>query len=177
MSFSISGKNYRFGYKASGDSSELVRLCTDYGLVANIVSAVMDERQSSSCNGVSTNCPVEREMVSSTRIRQALGMGDIGCVTKLLGRKHRLVFVLNGECIFADRKITLPKSSMLNLPPKDGVYDDCNLVVEEEFVCPCKVTFDQDTIYLECDGSISLLQLDDHSHNKQLIAIEFGCSR
>lgn len=140
------------------------------------MDAVMDERQSSSCNGLSTNCPVEREMVSSTRIRKALGMGDIGSVTKLLGRKHRLVLVMNRECIFTDYRISLPKSSMLNLPPKDGVYDDCNLVVEEKFVCPCKVTFDLDTIHVECDRSMLLLQLDDHSHNKQLLAIEFGCS-
>ncbi|KAJ4958498.1 hypothetical protein NE237_025609 [Protea cynaroides] len=39
------GENYRFGYKAAGDASELVKLCEEYGLGAYIVSSVVDRHQ------------------------------------------------------------------------------------------------------------------------------------
>ncbi|CAL9243837.1 unnamed protein product [Arabidopsis halleri] len=43
----VAGENYRFGYKASGDASELVRLCEEYGITAYIINSVMDKKQGS----------------------------------------------------------------------------------------------------------------------------------
>ena len=43
----VIGENYRFGYKAAGDASDLVRLGEEYGLGAYIISSVMDKKQDS----------------------------------------------------------------------------------------------------------------------------------
>ncbi|RVX16167.1 FAD synthetase 1, chloroplastic [Vitis vinifera] len=43
----FSSENYRFGYKAAGDSSELVRLCEEFGMGAYIIKPVMDNNQDS----------------------------------------------------------------------------------------------------------------------------------
>ena len=38
----MTGENYRFGYKASGDAIELVKLCQEFGLSDFIVRSIMD---------------------------------------------------------------------------------------------------------------------------------------
>lgn len=43
----MTGENYRFGYKASGDAAELVKLCEEFGLSAFIVRSVMDTAKGS----------------------------------------------------------------------------------------------------------------------------------
>ncbi|PWA70613.1 FAD synthetase [Artemisia annua] len=39
------GKNYRFGYRAAGDVTELSRLCELYDIEAYIINPVMDKNQ------------------------------------------------------------------------------------------------------------------------------------
>ncbi|EFJ21383.1 hypothetical protein SELMODRAFT_56432, partial [Selaginella moellendorffii] len=84
----VAGENYRFGYKAAGDSSELKKLCKEWGLDVFVVEAVMDkfDQAPSSVQGDAR----DRGQVSSTRVRKALADGNMKRVTNLLGRNHRL---------------------------------------------------------------------------------------
>ncbi|BBM98416.1 FAD synthetase [Marchantia polymorpha subsp. ruderalis] len=122
----VAGANYRFGYKAAGDASDLVHLCNDYGLQAFIVDPVMDtfdaDVQKDDMSGTSR----EKGQVSSTRVRRALAKGDLERVASLLGRKHRLVLSLE-NCRQERDVLTIPLKNALNQAPREGCYD-CTLV-------------------------------------------------
>ncbi|KAL1832691.1 hypothetical protein ACET3Z_002342 [Daucus carota] len=147
----VAGKNYRFGYRASGDASDLVKLCEEYGMEAYIINSVMDKKQDS--RAISLDNPKEQGQVSSTRVRHALDMGDMTYVSELLGRKHRLMLMWNAGEKFTreNNRISASKSCLLNLPPKEGLYENCSVVIGDENSVPCRVNIDTTHIYLELD--------------------------
>ncbi|XP_076949009.1 FAD synthetase 2, chloroplastic-like isoform X2 [Bidens hawaiensis] len=169
----VAGKNYRFGYRASGDASELSRLCEEYGIEAYIINPVMDQKQII-LNKEFTDAK-ERGQVSSTRVRYALSEGDMNYVSELLGRHHRLILVLNDDQSFISNRNTIshPKSCLLNLPPKEGVYENCSIVFgkENENVVPCRVAVDRDNIRLEL---VEIDCIDIPSGDLRYLNIEFG---
>ncbi|GER46070.1 nucleotidylyl transferase superfamily protein [Striga asiatica] len=175
----VAGQNYRFGYKAAGDSSDLVRLCDEYGMKASIVDSVMDKKQEffkeidhRHHNGTIN----ERGQVSSTRVRLALADCDMNYVSQLLGRKHRLMMMVkNEENLLRDgKKLSASRSCLLNLPPKEGFYSNCSLVVgENESFVPCKVVIDTTTIHMELD-ELSSPHIIFSDRNFDLLGIEFG---
>ncbi|WJZ97514.1 hypothetical protein VitviT2T_016114 [Vitis vinifera] len=147
----VAGENYRFGYKAAGDSSELVRLCEEFGMGAYIIKPVMDNNQDSR-NTASSNSK-ERGQVSSTRVRHALSIGDMKYVSELLGRQHRLILTAQYQEAFTSskHKVSAPKSCLLNLPPKEGLYENCSLLIDDENPVSCRVVIDTTHIHLEFD--------------------------
>lgn len=169
----MAGQNYRFGYRAAGDSSDLVRLCEEYGLRASIINSVMDKNQESKDIG-STNSN-EQGQVSSTRVRHALATGDMTYVSQLLGRHHRLMAMIkDDEDLFKDRKrLSAPRSCLLNLAPKEGTYENCSLIIGDEDVVPCRFSIDERDIHLEFD------ELAPHIHisSQNLLGIDFGDSK
>lgn len=152
------GANYRFGFKAAGDASDLVRLCQEYGLQAAIVDPVMD--------GLRLTSPVviddssrEKGQVSTTRVRKALAKGNMKRVAELLGRKHRLIIRLDNS-IRNGNIIKLSVANVLNQPPKLGIYD-CRLVLEEnaDDWCP-----DRMEGRVRIESNVIVLELQDSSH-------------
>lgn len=128
----VAGANYRFGYKAAGDASDLAQLCGEFGLEVFIVDPVMDEseksgRRSDDVTGENTR---EKGQVSSTRVRKALGIGDIKRVTRLLGRDHRLVFTIDA-CSVEANTICAPILHALNQVPADGMYGSRVFLTDE----------------------------------------------
>ncbi|XP_047966995.1 FAD synthetase 1, chloroplastic [Salvia hispanica] len=175
----VAGENYRFGYKAAGNSSDLVRLCDEYGMKACIIKTVMDKHQYSTDVGSNSGSSQERGQVSSTRVRQALGNGDMRYVSELLGRHHRLMLMIrNSENIFSDRKRLSVKyrPCLLNLPPKEGVYENCSLVVGDESPVICRVTIDSTCIHLELDEQEVAHHMNSSAQNL-LLGIDFGESK
>ncbi|GKU90893.1 hypothetical protein SLEP1_g4837 [Rubroshorea leprosula] len=171
----VAGENYRFGYKAAGDASELQRLCDEYGLGTFIINSVMDKKQD--VRHINSSNLKERGQVSSTRVRHALAVGDMQYVSELLGRRHRLFLVVKDwkELISAGSKyrISAPKSCLLNLPPKEGFYESCSLFFgDEENPVTCRVFIDTTQIHLELDQN----DLCDYHNSQdfQLLGIEFG---
>ncbi|XP_072951432.1 FAD synthetase, chloroplastic [Typha angustifolia] len=168
----VAGENYRFGYKASGDALELVRLCKEYGLSAFIVSSVLDKTQCS-YNGASRGInSTDKGQVSSTRVRRALAVGDMEYVSELLGRRHRVVLRLDEQCVCMDRRILAPRSSMLNQPPGDGMYKNCIILINDAFIGPCRVIINAENIDIEFDGE-SFWERNPNQEGR-LIGIEFG---
>ncbi|KAL3650639.1 hypothetical protein CASFOL_007042 [Castilleja foliolosa] len=152
----VAGENYRFGYKAAGDSSDLVRLCKEYGMKASIVNPVMDKKnRPESKDNMDSNNSNEQGQVSSTRVRRALANGDMGYVSELLGRNHRLI-ITPPFVVEKNKRLSAPRSCLLNLPPKEGVYRNCSLVIGDgdddgNVVIPCGVVIDTTDIHLEFD--------------------------
>ncbi|KAI3419958.1 FAD synthase [Psidium guajava] len=171
----VAGENYRFGYKAAGDALELSRLCRECGMSAYIIKSVMDKNQEfCHLDAIDLN---ERGQVSSTRVRHALAAGDMNYVSELLGRRHRLVIEIKGREVISGPKQSFwaPKSCLLNLAPKDGVYDNCYIVSGQENLVPCRVVIDTAAIHVQMDETGAC---DDFgTRDFQLLHIEFGDSR
>ncbi|KAM7278920.1 hypothetical protein ACFE04_006054 [Oxalis oulophora] len=169
----VAGENYRFGYKAAGDATELMRLCNEYGIQARIINCVMDQYQNPVISD-SGNLK-DRGQVSSTRVRAALAKGDITYVSKLLGRPHRLIMRPNEGEMFhisgssSKFSLSVPKSCALNLLPKEGLYDKCSLLYADEKSEACQVLIDSENLYLQLDGS-SVYNFE----SLHLLGIDFG---
>lgn len=167
------GENYRFGYKAAGDASELARLCGEYGMDAYIISSVMDKNQD--LRRIDSNDSKERGQVSSTRVRYALALGDMEYVSQLLGRPHRLILKTterNRFTVSSRGRISAPKSCSLNLAPGDGTYNNCFLVTGHGNFVPCRVVIDTTDIHVEI-GEAGLCNFNGSS-NLELLRLEFG---
>uniref|UniRef100_A0A5B7BFI6 FAD synthase n=1 Tax=Davidia involucrata TaxID=16924 RepID=A0A5B7BFI6_DAVIN len=172
----VAGENYRFGYKAAGDASELVRLCEEYGMGAYIINPVMDKKQDSSTSIGGSSKLKEQGQVSSTRVRHALALGDMKYVSELLGRQHRLVLTAEEQEMFTINKnsVSAPKSCLLNLPPKEGLYENCCVLIGEENVVPCKVIIDTTHIHLESDEVATTCIHMTTSQDFRFLGINFG---
>ncbi|KAK4766154.1 hypothetical protein SAY87_007796 [Trapa incisa] len=169
----VAGENYRFGYKASGDSSELARLCGEHGMDAYIISSVMDKNQD--LRHLDSNDLKERGQVSSTRVRHALALGEMEYVSQLLGRPHRLILKSSehSRFILSSRdRISAPKTCSLNLGPRDGTYDDCFLVTGHGNSVPCRVVIDTTHTHVEMEEA-GLCNFNGSS-NMEFLHIEFG---
>ncbi|WCJ38994.1 Nucleotidylyl transferase superfamily protein [Euphorbia peplus] len=172
----VAGENYRFGYKASGDASDLVRLCDEYGIGAYIINSVMD-RSKDPKNSDSIDVK-DRGQVSSTRVRHALAIGDMKYVSELLGRRHRLVLMLKDQKGFTSGnnsrwRITASKSCLLNLPPKDGLYENCFLMLDNEIPVRCDVFIDSTHVHLEMDDLVDLSN-STICQDFHILGVEFG---
>ncbi|CAL0316244.1 unnamed protein product [Lupinus luteus] len=167
----VAGENYRFGYKAAGDALELEKLCEEYGMEAYIIKSVMDKSHSAANLGSSTNSK-EKGQVSSTRVREALAVGDMRYVLELLGRPHRLILMATDQERFSvgQYKVSAPKSCLLNLAPKEGLYEKCSLILGQDNVQQCRVVIDTKFVYVETESDIFAAQ------NLQFLHIEFGDS-
>ncbi|XP_010521952.1 PREDICTED: FAD synthetase 2, chloroplastic [Tarenaya hassleriana] len=167
----VAGENYRFGYRASGDTAELVRLCGEYGIGAYVINSVMDKNQYS--RGSETEDREDRGQVSSTRVRHALALGDMEYVTELLGRPHRLISRVGTRDLSSDGMISVPRSSLLNLPPRNGVYEGCSVLVSGKIPVSCSVVIDTYGVRVETEEPPCLWN-SDAAQEFQLLGIEFG---
>ena len=104
----VVGENFRFGYKASGDVGDLVRIMREHGGDALAVEVRGDGAE-----------------ISSTRIRELLARGEVAEAAELLGRPY----AVRGEVAVGDRRgrtIGFPTANVVPDPavvvPETGVY-------------------------------------------------------
>ncbi len=104
----VVGDDFRFGHQRQGDFALLQQAGEEYGFqVVNMHTFSIDEHR-----------------VSSTRVRTALGKGDLACAEKLLGRPYRMSgCVAHGQK--RGRTIGFPTANIhlhRNKVPISGVY-------------------------------------------------------
>nr|DAD27544.1 TPA_asm: hypothetical protein HUJ06_029012 [Nelumbo nucifera] len=148
----VAGENYRFGYRAAGDAFELVRLCEEFGMRSYIVSSIMDKNQCSTNKDFIDS--KDKGQVSSTRVRHYLSEGNMKHVSELLGRKHRLILKMTDQegLVITKNRMSASRLCLLNLPPKDGVYENCSLLVGDNIFVPCRTIIETTWIHVELDG-------------------------
>ncbi|HEY3293217.1 MAG TPA: bifunctional riboflavin kinase/FAD synthetase [Candidatus Nanopelagicaceae bacterium] len=106
----VVGANFTYGHKAAGKVGDLIESGKMHGFFAEEV-AIQD---------------FEGAPISSTRIRDAVAIGDVENAAKLLSRPHRLEgIVVHGEK--RGREIGYPTANLgystsFNTVPSDGVY-------------------------------------------------------
>ena len=103
------GFNYRFGYRAKGNSELLTSLGEELGFNTHVMPPVM----------------VDGEVVSSTLIRELIRSGDIDECDRFLGRNY----TIGGEVVVGNRlgkSIGFPTSNIMidetMVTPPNGVY-------------------------------------------------------
>lgn len=104
----VEGFNFRFGRARTGDTTELRRLCDKHGVRFREVQPLLD-------NG---------EAVSSSRIRTAVGSGDVEAATRLLGREYTITGTVETGAK-RGRTIGFPTANLggvRTLVPGTGVY-------------------------------------------------------
>jgi len=106
----VVGANFTYGHRAAGKVADLIESGKAHGFFAEEVE-IQD---------------FEGAPVSSTRIRDAVALGDVESAAKLLSRPHRLEgIVVHGEK--RGREIGYPTANLgfstsFNTVPSDGVY-------------------------------------------------------
>lgn len=134
------GFDYRFGYKAQGDSHYLKELGKINGFSVNIIDPIY----------------VEDEIVSSTSIRNLLRDGNIRKANKFLGRNYTLTgTVISGRS--RGRELGFPTANMkLNdnyVIPKIGVYKTFTHIGDRKLLSLTNIgynpTFDEKELKIE----------------------------
>eukprot|EP00899_Mesostigma_viride_P025598 jgi/Mesvir1/6222/Mv00902-RA.1 len=124
----VAGRNFRFGFKAKGTSTDLELLGQKHGLKVGIVDVLalamceISGAEAEDCEPGTLTCfPVQvgdaRE-VSSTRVRRALLEGDVQLVAELTDRLYRLVVDLPPSDMMDPGAAVLDQGPMARLVPK-----------------------------------------------------------
>lgn len=113
-----SGRNFHFGFHATGGPELLARKATVFGYTYETLEPI----------------EIDGERVSSTRIREELAAGRVELAGKLLGRPHQVCSpVYSGEAL--GRQIGFPTANLApdgeGLLPAGGVYAGFAFVDEE----------------------------------------------
>lgn len=104
----VEGPNFGFGRDRGGDAGLLGRWCAEEGLAFEVVEPT----------------EIDGAIVSSSRIREALGRGDVAEAANLLGRPHRL----RGRVVRGAGRgagLGFPTANLGGIDtqiPEDGVY-------------------------------------------------------
>lgn len=146
----VAGVNYKFGYRASGDADMLKRLGEERGMDVKILELVTD-----SANGVGG-------IISSTRVREAVMVGDILAANALLGRPYRLVVDAPPGVVQSPSSngsdLVFEAGNALNQLPCSGSYSCTITALENSFpvdIAGCRVLYRQEAIAtIDSDGHI-----------------------
>lgn len=136
----VVGFDYKFGYKATGNSEVLKQLGKNYGFEVIIIGPVYSDNN----------------IVSSTLIRKLLKMGKIKEANELLGRP----FTMDGKVVGGEKRgksMGFPTANLSieynYLIPKFGVYKTKTVVNNKEYLSLTNVgtnpTFDEGKIHIE----------------------------
>jgi FAD synthase len=118
----VAGANFRFGFKAAGDSAALSQLCAERGMRCAVVGLLMRRQEG--------QLPADDDngAVSSSRVREQLAAGRVEAAARSLGRPHRVVFVVgvgsspSGGDGAGDFVPLAPSEALRNQPPAEGEY-------------------------------------------------------
>ena len=108
----VVGSNYRFGYKAAGTARTLKTLGAEYGMKVEIVNLL--ENNEGIQHGLG-------DVVSSSKIREALSRGDMALVEQCMGRGYRLIALADTQRLHEGHYVDY--SSCMNQYPMVGEYD------------------------------------------------------
>lgn len=153
------GFDYRFGYKASGDSYYLVELSKKYDFEVKVVEPVY----------------VDNKVVSSSRIRELISEGKVEESKKMLGRPYTLI----GKVIPGSKrgnKLGFPTANIELTDdfaiPKTGVYLTNTIVDNKRYISATNIgynpTFNEDVLKIETH----ILNFEENIYGKT-IEIEF----
>ncbi len=134
------GFDYRFGYKASGDSKYLTELGEKYNIEVIVLSPVYKDH----------------EIISSSRIRELIGNGNITDVSNILGRPYSIIGkVIPGKN--RGNKLGFPTANIEPIDnyviPKNGVYITYTIIDDKIYISATNIgynpTFNEDILKIE----------------------------
>ena len=136
----VVGFDYKFGYKASGDSKYLLELGEKYNIDVIVLDPVYENN----------------EIISSSIIRKLITFGNMDEVTKMLGRPYSILGkVVTGKN--RGNKLGFPTANMEPVDsyaiPKNGVYHTNTIIDNKKYLSATNIgynpTFDEDILKIE----------------------------
>ena len=158
----VVGIDYRFGYKASGDTNTLLKLGEKYGVEVIIFNPIY----------------FEGNIVSSSRIRQSILNGDMNKANQMLGRDYSIIGkVVKGKELGS--KLGFPTANIVPeinyVIPKYGVYSTETIVDNKIYLSATSVgynpTFAENSIKIE--SHIIDFNKNIYNRNIELLFIEY----
>lgn len=136
----VVGFDYKFGYKASGDSSYLLELGEKYNIDVIVLDPVYKNN----------------EIISSSAIRKLIVLGHINEVTKMLGHPYSILGkVVTGKN--RGNKLGFPTANTEPIDnyviPKNGVYITNTIINNKRYLSATNIgfnpTFDENILKIE----------------------------
>lgn len=136
----VVGFDYRFGYKASGDSNYLMELGKKYGIDVIVLDPVYENN----------------EIISSSSIRELIANGNIMDVLNILGRPYSIIGkVIPGKN--RGNKLGFPTANIEPIDnyviPKNGVYMTNTIIDNNRYISATNIgynpTFNEDVLKIE----------------------------
>ncbi|MEY8415797.1 bifunctional riboflavin kinase/FAD synthetase [Tissierella praeacuta] len=136
----VVGFDYRFGYKASGDSKYLMKLGKDYDIDVIVLDPVYKDK----------------DIISSSNIRSLIADGNISLCLKMLGRPYSIIGrVIPGKN--RGNKLGFPTANIEPIDnyviPKNGVYMTNTIIDGKKYVSATNIgynpTFNEDILKIE----------------------------
>ena len=136
----VVGFDYKFGYKASGDSQYLLELGKKYDIDVEVLDPIYNEE----------------EVISSTIIRELIMEGDMKKVDEMLGRPYAIIGkVIPGKN--RGNKLGFPTANMEAysnyVVPKTGVYASNTIIDGKRYLSATNIgynpTFGEDILKIE----------------------------
>ena len=158
----VEGPNFRFGKDCQGDVARLRQLCQEHGLPCVIVEPTC----------------LDGQMVSSSKVRQALQRGDVSQAWHWLGRPYAIEgVVVSGQR--RGRTLGFPTanlSQVTTLRPAAGVYAVRAGIgtPEPKLVCPAAANLGPNPTFADGENKIEVHLLDyDGDLLGQMVRVEF----
>lgn len=151
----VVGFDYRFGYKASGNSSVLLELGRKYNIDVRILKPIYEDEK----------------IISSTEIRKLIYNGDVFKAKNLLGRPYSIIGkVIEGSN--RGHKLGFPTANMeINsnlIIPKSGVYKTNSIINDKVYRSLTNIgynpTFDEKKLKMETH----ILNFDKNIYGKEI---------
>ncbi|MCQ4921747.1 bifunctional riboflavin kinase/FAD synthetase [Tissierella carlieri] len=136
----VVGFDYRFGYKASGDSNYLMELGKKHGIDVIVLDPVYENN----------------EIISSSGIRELIANGNITDVLNILGRPYSIIGkVIPGKN--RGNKLGFPTANIEPIDnyviPKNGVYMTNTIIDNKRYISATNIgynpTFNEDVLKIE----------------------------
>lgn len=142
----VEGPNFYFGHRRAGNVDTLATLCHEAGIELDVVPPVR----------------FDGELVSSSRIRELISLGEIRHATRMLGHRYQLRGHV-GSGARRGRTLGTPTANLTDvdtLRPAPGVYAGIALVGDSRF--PAAIHLGPNPTFADADSKIEAHLLDFH---------------
>lgn len=158
--FIMIGFDYRFGYKASGNSKDLIEFGKKYSIDVKILDPVYNKR----------------EIISSSNIRNLISLGKVKEAAEILGRDYSVIGkVIKGDNRGTDLGFPTANIELIDnyIIPKNGVYMTNTIIDNKKYISATNIGYNPTFGNKNLKFETHILDFEDDIYNKT-IEVEFN---
>lgn len=158
--FIMIGFDYRFGYKASGNSKDLIEFGKKYSIDVKILDPVYNKK----------------EIISSSNIRNLISLGKVKEAAEILGRDYSVIGkVIKGDNRGTDLGFPTANIELIDnyIIPKNGVYMTNTIIDNKKYISATNIGYNPTFGNKNLKFETHILDFEDDIYNKT-IEVEFN---